>query len=108
MGIPPSFEIGDVVMLHDSDTGFSQKPVVRPYAVVAIAGSSVTVVPRTASGSSGIKSPAGDPKGLSKHGRFVRVPIPVSRWLVDEAQNLGPLSEGLKSDVIAMLERKSK
>lgn len=108
MATESTTKIGDIVMLHDLDTRFSNKAVVRPYLVAAIAGSSMTVLPRTASGSSGVWSPAGEPPGLSKDGRFVRVPIAVSAWLVREAQNLGQLPEPHRASALALFGRTSK
>ncbi|MDX6589545.1 MAG: hypothetical protein QOI84_819 [Solirubrobacterales bacterium] len=103
-----AIHVGDVLMLHDLDTGASNKPVVRPCMVVAMTAAIVIVAPRTASGSGEVPTPAGAAKGLNKEGRFGSWRCRVPRRVAETAQNNGQLSEPYRSEVLAAQGPKGK
>lgn len=103
-----AIHVGDVLMLHDLDTGASKKSVIRPCMVVAMTAAIVIVAPRTTSGSGEVPTPAGAAKGLNKDGRFGSWRCRVPRQIAEAAQNNGQLNEPYRSEVLAAQGPKGK
>ncbi len=99
-------EVGDVLALHDADTGASNKNVVRPCVVVAIASSVVVVAPRSVSVSGSVPTPATASDGFNKEGSFSRWRCRVGRVAAETAPNHGQLTEPYRGEVLALSRRR--
>jgi hypothetical protein len=64
--------VGDVLMLHDADTGASDKDVVRPCAVVTQSATIVIVALRSVSITDLVPTPADASAAFNKPGSFSR------------------------------------
>lgn len=95
-------DVGDVLMLHDSDTGASNKDVWRPCVVVAITSTVAIVAPRSASVHGSINTPAEASSAFNKDGAFSRWRRPVSRPVADAAENHGQLAEPYLREVLSI------
>jgi hypothetical protein len=92
--------VGDVLMLHDSDTGASKKDFWRPCMVLAITSTVAIVAPRSASVP--VMTPAGASSAFNKDGHFSRWRRPVSRPVAEAAENHGRLAEPYLREVLAL------
>lgn len=77
--------VGDVLMLHDADTGASDKDVVRPCMVVTQSATIVVVAPRSVSVTRSVPTPADASPAFNKPGSFSRWRRPVGRAAADDA-----------------------
>ena len=96
-------EIGEVLRIDDSVTGFDDNKRGRPCMVVRVEPeprSGAWVVPRTTTGSSGTLTPGGLLPGLEDEGRFMYLPHRVSGEDSGEAPSLGVLPEPHLSKVL--------
>jgi len=98
--------VGDVLVLHDADTGASLKSVVRPCMVVVVRPASVVVAPRSASAKGLISTPPAASTAFSTTGNFSKWRLPVSRVIADAAPNHGQLAEPYRSKVLALFARR--
>jgi hypothetical protein len=99
--------VGDVLMLHDSDTGASKKDVWRPCMVLAVTSTVAIVAPRSASVPGSVMTPAEASSAFNKDGHFGRWRRPVSRPVAEEAENHGRLAEPYLREVLALAARGS-
>jgi hypothetical protein len=99
--------VGDVLTLHDADTGASNKNEVRPCMVLAISSTIVVVAPRSVSVKGKVPTPASASPGFSKTGSFSRWRRPVGRVAAEAALNHGQLDEPYRSQVLALSARRS-
>lgn len=96
-------QVGDVVKIDDSVTGFDRNKPGRPCMVVGIdppPRRTVFVVPRTTSGTVGTFVPARALRGLDRDGRFLFLPRRVSQSDLVGAPNLGQLPEPYRTRVL--------
>jgi hypothetical protein len=100
--------VGDVLTLHDADTGASGKNVTRPCMVLAISAAIVVVAPRSVSINGTVPTPASASPGFNKPGSFSRWRCPVGRPAADAATNHGQLAEPYRAQVLALFARRSK
>jgi hypothetical protein len=98
--------VGDVLTLHDADTGASDKNVTRPCMVIAVASTIVVVAPRSVSVSGPVPTPISASPGFSKPGSFSRWRRPVGRAAAEAAPNHGQLAEPYRGQVLALFSRK--
>jgi hypothetical protein len=98
--------VGDVIMLHDSDTGASAKSAIRPCMVVAISSAIVLVAPRSASVKGKVPTPVECATGLDKEGSFSGWRCAVARAVAESADNRGQLAEPYRAEVLALHKRK--
>lgn len=101
-------EVGDVLTLHDADTGASSKNVVRPCMVVAISSAIVVVAPRSVSVYGTIPTPASASPGFNKPGSFSVWRCRVGRVAAEAAPHHGQLAEPYRAEIIALSARKSR
>ena len=99
--------VGDVLTLHDADTGASVKNVWRPCLVIAIGSTIVVVAPRSVSVSGKVPTPATASPGFDKPGSFSRWRCPVGRPAAEAATNHGQMAEPYRSQVLALSPRSS-
>ena len=99
--------VGDVLALHDADTGASTKNVVRPCLVIAIGSTIVVVAPRSVSVSAKVPTPPSASPGFDKPGSFSRWRCRVGRPAAEAATNHGQLAEPYRSQVLALSARSS-
>jgi hypothetical protein len=99
--------VGDVLTLHDADTGASTKNVSRPCLVIAIGPTIVVVAPRSVSVSGKVPTPATSSAGFDKPGSFSRWRCRVGRPAAEAATNHGQLAEPYRSQVLALSARGS-
>ncbi len=100
--------VGDVLTLHDADTGASKKNVMRPCIVVAISSAVVVVAPRSVSVSGSVPTPAAASAGFNKEGSFSRWRCRVGRVAAEAALNHGQLAEPYRGEIIALSARRTK
>jgi hypothetical protein len=94
--------VGDVLMLHDSDTGASKKDVWRPCMVLAITSTVAIVAPRSASVPGSVTTPPEASSAFNKDGHFSRWRRPVSRPVAEAADNHGQLAEPYLRAVLSL------
>lgn len=94
--------MGDVLMLHDSDTGASKKDVWRPCMVLAVTSTVVLVAPRSTSVSGSVATPPEASSAFDKDGHFSRWRRPVSRPVAETADNYGQLAEPYLQAVLSL------
>jgi hypothetical protein len=94
--------VGDVLMLHDSDTGASKKDVWRPCMVLAITSTLAIVAPRSASVPRSVMTPAEASRAFNKDGHFSRWRQRVSRPAAEAAENYGQLAEPYLREVLSL------
>jgi hypothetical protein len=99
--------VGDVLTLHDADTGASGKNVTRPCVVVAIGATVVIVAPRSVSVAGAVPTPIAASPAFTKAGSFSRWRCRVGRVAAEAAVNHGQLAEPYRSQVLAMSARRS-
>ena len=99
--------VGDVLTLHDADTGASGKNVTRPCMVIAVSAAIVVVAPRSVSVNGPVPTPASASPGFSKPGSFSRWRCRVGRRAADAAANHGQLAEPYRAQVLALFVRRS-
>jgi hypothetical protein len=100
-------EVGDVLTLHDADTGASPKNVMRPCMVIAIGSAVVAVAPRSVSVKGAVPTPTSASVAFTKDGSFSRWRIRVSLPTAVAAPNHGQLAEPYRSEVLALFVRKA-
>ena len=98
--------VGDVLMLHDADTGASTKDDVRPCMVVAQSATIVVVAPRSVSVKGRVPTPASASAGFSKPGSFSRWRCRIGRAAADRARNYGQLDEPYRTQVLKLHARR--
>jgi hypothetical protein len=103
----PMIAVGDVLTLHDADTGASGKNRTRPCMVVAIGATVVIVAPRSVSVAGPVPTPISASPGFTKSGSFSRWRCRVGRVAADGAVNHGQLAEPYRSQVLVMSVRSS-
>ena len=106
VGIATMVQIGDIVYLHDHDTAASPKAVMRWCMVIALAGSTARVAPRSASRTGKVFTPRGLLSEFTEDGWFSRWALPVARHVVEDARNAGQLLEPERSAVLALFVRR--
>jgi hypothetical protein len=94
--------VGDVLMLHDSDTGASRKDVWRPCMVVAVTSTVAIVAPRSASVAGSVLTPREASSAFNKDGHFSRWRRPVTLPVAEAAENHGQLAEPYLQDVLTL------
>jgi hypothetical protein len=99
-------QIGDIVYLHDYDTKASSKNVLRWCMVVAVAGSTVRVAPRSASRGGKVFTAQSLLAEFSEDGWFSRWALSVPRSVVERARNAGQLPEPERSQILALFGRR--
>lgn len=99
-------EVGDVLVLHDADTGASPKNEVRPCMVVAIASAVVAVAPRSASVKGSVETPVGASTAFTKPGSFSGWRCRVGLAAALAADNHGQLAEPYRNEVLALSRRR--
>jgi hypothetical protein len=99
-------QIGDIVYLHDHDTKASPKNVMRWCMVIAIAGSTVRVAPRSASRVGKVFTPQGLLAEFTEDGWFSRWALPVPRFVAEAAHNAGQLPEPERSRILDLFARR--
>jgi hypothetical protein len=99
--------VGDVLSLHDADTGASTKNVVRPCMVVAVSATIVVVAPRSASVAGPVRTPTSASPAFTRPGSFSRWRCRVARTIADAATNHGQLAEPYRSQLLALTRRKA-
>jgi hypothetical protein len=100
--------IGDVLMLHDADTGASMKDVHRPCLVLAITSTIVVVAPRSASVYGPVPTPREASTAFNKGGSFSGWRRPVSRSVAEAAENHGQLTEPYLQEALALARKGSR
>lgn len=100
--------VGDVLTLHDVDTGASAKSVVRPCVVLAVGSTIVVAAPRSVSISGKVWTPASASPGFDRAGSFSRWRCRVGRPAAEAALNHGPLAEPYRSQVLSLFTRRPK
>jgi hypothetical protein len=100
--------VGDVLVLHDADTGASKKNVWRPCMVLAVTSTVVIVAPRSGSVSGSIETPTGASTAFTKAGYFSRWRCRVSTPVAETAANHGPLAEPYLGEVLALNARRPR
>jgi hypothetical protein len=98
--------VGDVLMLHDADTGASDKDVVRPCMVVTQSATIVIVAPRSVSVTGLVPTPEDASPAFNKPGSFSRWRRPVGRAAADQATNHGQLEEPYRTQVLKLHARR--
>jgi hypothetical protein len=99
--------VGDVLTLHDADTGASTKNVLRPCLVIAIGPTIVVVAPRSVSVNGKVPTPATASPGFDKPGSFSRWRCRVGRPVAEAALNHGQIAEPYRSQILALSVRSS-
>jgi hypothetical protein len=99
-------EVGDVLTLHDADTGASSKSVERPCMVLAISSAIVVVAPRSVSVRGSVPTPASASCGFNKPGSFSGWRCRVGRVAAEAAPNHGQLAEPYRAEIIALSARR--
>lgn len=99
-------QIGDIVYLHDHDTKASPKAVMRWCIVIALAGSTARVAPRSASRAGKVFTPRGLLPEFTEDGWFSRWALPVARHVAEGARNAGQLPQPERSAVLALFARR--
>ena len=97
--------VGDVLILHDADTGASTKNVLRPCLVIAITSTMVVVAPRSVSVSGKVPTPATASTGFDRPGSFSRWRCRVGRPTAEAATHHGQMTEPYRSQVLALSAR---
>jgi len=97
--------VGDVLTLHDADTGASPKNVVRPCVVVAVGATIVVVAPRSVSVTGPVATPVAASRGFTAEGSFSRWRCRVSRSAAEAGINHGQLAEPYRTLVLALHAR---
>jgi hypothetical protein len=95
-------EVGDVLTLHDADTGASGKNVVRPCMVVAVSSAIVLVAPRSVSVGGSVPTPTHASLAFNKPGSFSGWRCRVGRVAAEAAPNHGQLAEPYRAEIIAL------
>lgn len=98
--------VGDVLLLHDADTGASNKNVMRPCVVVAIASSVVVVAPRSASVKGPVETPVGASTAFTKPGSFSGWRCRVGLAAALAADNHRQLTEPYRGEVLVLSRRR--
>ena len=97
--------IGDMLYLHDHDTKVSNKNVMRWCMVIAIAGSTVRVTPRSTTVRGKVFTSASLMPEFTADGWFKRYSRSVPLSLATRASNIGQLPEPERSQVLALFSR---
>jgi hypothetical protein len=100
--------VGDVLVLHDADTGASEKNVWRPCMVLAVTSTVVIVAPRSGSVPGSIETPTGASTAFTRVGYFSRWRRPVSPPVAEAADNHGPLAEPYLGEVLVLNARRPR
>src|SRR5436309_2559176 len=95
--------VGDVLRVSDLDTGFSEKPELRPCMITKIFGHNARVAGRSASGTQGVPVPKGTLSGFDQEGVFFRPGARISLALAKKCERLGLLPEPYKTQVLFYL-----
>jgi len=104
-----SVSVGDVIYLHDVlDTAFSAKLVWRPWMVAAVLGQTVRVIPRSSTSSSGVLVPQTALVAFTTNGRFCKTSRGISLTLASSRQNVGPLPEPYKTQVLEQYRQRCR
>ncbi len=96
-------QIGEVLRIDDTITGFDDNKPGRPCCVVAVEPpphDAVWVVPRSTKGSTGTRTPADVLAGLTQQGRFMFLPRRVPAASLQQAASLGLLPEPYRTRVL--------
>lgn len=96
-------QIGEVLRIDDTITGFDDNKPGRPCCIVAIDSpprEAVWVVPRSTKGSTGTLTPAGVLPGLTQEGRFMFLPRRVPAASLQRPPSLGVLPEPFRTRVL--------
>lgn len=99
--------VGDVLTIHDADTGASTKNALRPCLVIAIGPTIVVVAPRSVSVRGKVPTPATASSGFDRAGSFSRWRCRVGRPAAEAATNHGQMAEPYRSRVLALSTRSS-
>jgi hypothetical protein len=83
--------VGDVLYLHDHDTGISRKDVYRWCIVTAVVGQHVRVAGRSTTREDGVPVPAEAMDEFDADGWVPRPPVRISLALASSARNIGQL-----------------
>jgi hypothetical protein len=94
--------VGDVLMLHHSDTGASSKNVWRPCTVIAVTSTIAIVAPRSASVAGSVMTPPGASSAFNKDGHFSRWRERVSLPVAEASENHGQLAEPYLGEVLSL------
>jgi len=97
--------VGDVLLLHDCDTGASSKNVLRPCVVVAVGSAVVVVAPRSVSARGPVRTPASASTAFTKPGSFSGWRCRVGLLAALAAETHGQLAEPYRSEVLALGRR---
>ena len=100
---PASLVVGDVLHVSDLDTGFSEKPKLRPCMITKIFGHNVRVAGRSASGDQGVPVPRETLPGFDRDGVFFRPGARISLGLANKSERLGVLPDPYKTQVLFYL-----
>lgn len=101
-------EIGEVLHLHDRVTHFSEKNVLRWCVVVAVVGTSVRVVGRSASRRTGVFTPADALLEFDRDGYFWPASRRIARADAERARRIGKLPEPYLGQALAQFRRRRR